>query len=423
MLAEEHRRNLRVKLNELAYIKLGSGNGGIVLDVSREGFGLQLAVPLEDQTTIRFRLSMASIDRVEATGEVVWRDETRKRVGLRVTQLPVEIRKQVQIWLGSQPQTSPQQGAAPAPAATSARVSATNEMELEFADRRDLELRADQPISNERHNLHSAEKIEAVPSPGRPFYTLPKPFSEAGRLTPGPTELEGKRSRRAYRPLSMFSSNLTKEESADPVSPKHPLAYAAFILMLVLGLCISIVGYVHNRETGELLIRLGEKISGESAQDAVGPTFLPAARVDAGSLPNGDMTADQTESHDRPSGAISKGPPTTAQEPGRRDSATVNPMSVDSYEENGGQSDLALARNYLRARNNPGYAAVAEKLLWSAIEKGSSAAEVELADHYLSGNDLRKNCEQARVLFMAASKSRNAVAVERLADFPRYGCK
>jgi TPR repeat protein len=66
---------------------------------------------------------------------------------------------------------------------------------------------------------------------------------------------------------------------------------------------------------------------------------------------------------------------------------------------------------------------VAEKLLWSAIEKGSSAAEVELADHYLSGNDLRKNCEQARVLFMAASKSRNAVAVERLADFPRYGCK
>jgi hypothetical protein len=366
---------------------------------------------------------MVSIDGVEATGEVEWRDETKKRVGLRVTQLPVEIRKQVQIWLGSQPQTSSEQTAAPAPAATSVKVSATNEMELELADRRDLELRADQRISNERHNLLSAEKIEAVPSPGRPFYTSPKPISEMGGLTLGPTELEGECSKRAYEPLSMFSSNLTIEESANPVSPRHPLAFAAFILTLMLGSCIGVMGYFYKHETGELLIRLGEKVSGESPPDAIEPIFPPAARVDAESLPNGDFSADQTETHDRPSDAISKAPPTSAQEPGRRDSATANPISVDSYEENGGQSDLALARKYLRERSGPGYSAAAENLLWSAIEKGSTAAEVELADHYLSGDDLRKNCEQARVLFMAASKSKNAVAVERLADFPRYGCK
>jgi hypothetical protein len=423
MLAEERRRNSRVKLNELAYINLDSGNGGIVLDVSRGGFGLQLAVPLEDQNTIRFRLSVASIDGVEATGEVAWKDETKKRIGLRVTQLPVEIRKQVQTWLGSQPQTSSERSAAPAPAATSAKASATNEMELGFADRRDLELRADRRISNERSNLLSAEKIEAVPSPGRSFYTSPKPIFETGGLTPGPTEPEAERSRPAYGPLSMFSSSQTIEESADPVSSRHPLTYAAFILTLVLGVCIGVVGYVHKRGTGELLIRLGEKISGESRSDAIEPTSPPAARVDAGSLPNGDMTADQTETHDRPSGAISKAPLTAAQEPGRRDSATANSMSVDSYEENGGQSNLALARKYLRERKSPGYAAETEQLLWSAIEKGSTAAEVELADLYLSGNGLRKNCEQARVLFMAASKSNNAVAAERLADFPRYGCK
>src|ERR1700726_3138801 len=176
MPIERQRRNLRVKLNELAYIKLDSGNGGIVLDVSRGGFGLQLAVPLGDQNTIRFRLSMVSIDGAEAIGEVAWKDETKKRVGLRVTQLPVEIRKQVQIWLDSRPQTLSEQSAAPAPAATSAKASAMNEMELELADRRDLELRAVQRISNERDNLLSAEKIEAVPSPGRPFYTSPKPI-------------------------------------------------------------------------------------------------------------------------------------------------------------------------------------------------------------------------------------------------------
>jgi hypothetical protein len=423
MPAEGQRRDLRVKLNELAYIKLDSGNGGIVLDVSRGGFGLQLAVPLGDQNTIRFRLSMASLDGVEAIGEVAWKDETKKRVGLRVTQLPVEIRKQVQIWLDSRPHTLTEQSAAPAPAATSAKESATNEMELELADRRDSELRAVQRISNGRYNLSSTKKIEAVPSPDRPFHTSPKPISETGGLTLGLTELEGQRSRRAYEPLSKFSSNLTTEQSASPVSPRHPLAYAVFILTLLLGSCIGVVGYVYKHETGELLIRLGEKVSGEAPPDAIEPTFPPAARVDAGSLPNGDMTADQAKTYDRPSDAISKPPPTPAQEPGRRDSATANPVSVSSYEDKGGQSDLALARKYLRERSGPGYSAAAENLMWSAIEKGSTAAEVELADHYLRGGDLRKNCDQARVLFMAASKSKNAVAVERLANLSRYGCK
>jgi hypothetical protein len=305
----------------------------------------------------------------------------------------------------------------------SANMSATNEMELEFANRCDLELRAGQRISNERRNLLSAEKIEAVPSPGRSSYPSPKAISETGGLTPGPTEQEGKCSRRANLQLSMFSSSQSVEESAGPVSPKHSLAYPIFILTIVLGLCMGVVGYVHKRGMGELLIRLGEKISGESAPDTIEPTFPPTARVDPGSLPNVDMTADQTETHDRPSDAISKASPTAAREPGRRESATTNLMSVDYYEENGGQSDLALAHKYLRERSSPGYAAEAEKLLWSAIEKGSTAAEVELADHYLSGDDLRKNCEQARVLFMAASQSKNAVAAERLADFARYGCK
>jgi hypothetical protein len=423
MLAEERRRNLRVKLNELAYIKLDSGNGGIVLDVSRVGFGLQLAVPLRDQNPIRFRLSMASIDGAQATGEVEWRNETKRRVGLQVTRLPVEMREQVQIWLGSQLQTSSEWSAAPAPDATSAKVSATKDMEWGFANRCDLELQAGQRISSEQRNLVSAEKIEAVLSPGRSPYTSCKPISETEGLTPSQARQKGKPSILANRPLSMFSSSQTMEESTGPASPKYSLAYVVFILTLVLGLCIGVVGYVHKRAMGGLLIRLGQKISDESTSDAIDPTFPPAARVDPGSLTNGDMTAGQMEIHDRVSDAILKAPSTAAREPGRRDSGAANLMSVNYYEENGGQSDLALARKYLRERSSPGYAAEAEKSLWAAIEKGNTTAEVELADQYLSGDDLRKNCEQARVLFMVASQSKIVVAAQRLADFPSYGCK
>jgi hypothetical protein len=423
MLTEERRRNLRVKLNELAYIKLDSGNGGIVLDVSTGGFGLQLAVPLRDQNTIRFRLSMASIGGAHAAGEVEWRDETKKRVGLQVTQLPAEMHEQVQIWLVSQTQSSTEWSASPAPDRTSAKVSATNDMELGFANRCDLELQASQRISSEQRNLLSTEKIEAVLGPGQSQYTLREPSSETGRLTPSQKEQKGRRSLLANGPLSMFSSSQSIEESTGPVSPKLSLAIVVFILTLVLGLCIGVVGYLHKRAMGELLIRLGEKISYESTSDVIAPTFRPAGRVDPESLSNGDMTAGQIEIHDRPSDAILKVPPTAVQEPGRRDSATANLVSVNYHEGKGSQSDLALARKYFRERSSPGYAAEAEKFLWSAIEKGNTTAEVELADHYLRGDDLRKNCEQAHVLLMAAAQSKSAVAAEQLADFARYDCK
>jgi hypothetical protein len=48
---------------------------------------------------------------------------------------------------------------------------------------------------------------------------------------------------------------------------------------------------------------------------------------------------------------------------------------------------------------------------------------VELADLYLSGDRLPKNCEQARVLFRAASNANNTLAAGRLANVRKYGCK
>ena len=236
-----------MKLNDSPTSNWRIWNGGIVLDVSKEGFVLQRHLPLEDQTTIVFRLSMASIDRVEGDWGVVGGMKQGKRVGLRVTQLPVEIRKQVQIWAGSQPQTSPEQVQRQRPPLH--RPEYRRQMKLDWS----LPTGAtwsSRPTNFER-NAESAfgPKRSAVPSPETCPDFYPKPISEAGQIDAGLAELEGKRSRRSLL-LSMFCSNLTKEESADPVSPKHPLTYAAFILMLVLGLCISIVGYVHKRGAG-----------------------------------------------------------------------------------------------------------------------------------------------------------------------------
>jgi hypothetical protein len=48
--------------------------------------------------------------------------------------------------------------------------------------------------------------------------------------------------------------------------------------------------------------------------------------------------------------------------------------------------------------------------LWRRVQSGSTAAEVELAKLYLDGKGVAQNCEQARLLLLAASKKQSGVA-------------
>ena len=67
--------------------------------------------------------------------------------------------------------------------------------------------------------------------------------------------------------------------------------------------------------------------------------------------------------------------------------------------------------------------ATAANLLWAAVGKGNTQAEVELASLYLIGEDAPgKNCDQARVLLTVASNSGNLAASQKLNTLPSYGC-
>jgi len=60
--------------------------------------------------------------------------------------------------------------------------------------------------------------------------------------------------------------------------------------------------------------------------------------------------------------------------------------------------------------------------LWAAVQQGNSRAEVALADLYLRGDGVPKNCDQARVLLIAAAQKHNAEAVKRLQQLNEQGC-
>lgn len=89
-----------------------------------------------------------------------------------------------------------------------------------------------------------------------------------------------------------------------------------------------------------------------------------------------------------------------------------------------GAEELAAAQRYLNGvagadRNS----AEAAKWLWKAIAKHNSTATVLLADLYLKGDGVEKNCDQARVLLDSAALKGVKDAAERLRHLQAFGCE
>jgi hypothetical protein len=93
----ERRQNPRNAPEKHIYIGFGANNGGIVSDVSVTGLGFYAVVRVPSSGTITFWFPRHSISQIAGVGEIVWTDETRRRGGLRFTQIPSEARQALGI--------------------------------------------------------------------------------------------------------------------------------------------------------------------------------------------------------------------------------------------------------------------------------------------------------------------------------------
>lgn len=89
----------------------------------------------------------------------------------------------------------------------------------------------------------------------------------------------------------------------------------------------------------------------------------------------------------------------------------------------GGAEELATAQGYLsgiggQARDS----SEAAQWLWKSVAKHNGQAILMLADLYLRGDGVSKNCEQGRVLLDSAAQKGVAGAGERLRNLQAFGC-
>jgi TonB family protein len=103
----ERRGITRKRIVSLAYLEVGSDNGGMVLDLSESGLALQAFNPLIGLNRVSLRIQPPkSRKRIAATAEITWLSEAKTEAGLRFLDLTEDARMEIADWISAEPAVS-----------------------------------------------------------------------------------------------------------------------------------------------------------------------------------------------------------------------------------------------------------------------------------------------------------------------------
>ena len=101
--AAERRQHPRHQSASLAYLDIGSDNGGIILNISQGGVAVQAMAVLPAEPVIALRIQLPrSTKKLAARGKIAWTSESKKEAGMEFVDLPEEARRQIRNWLSSE---------------------------------------------------------------------------------------------------------------------------------------------------------------------------------------------------------------------------------------------------------------------------------------------------------------------------------
>src|SRR5208337_2155794 len=110
----ERRKKLRNRPRSLVYIELESANGGMMRDLSEEGFALRAMMPLQAGGKTQFAFSLDEGTRISGEGRIVWIKEDGRVAGIEFCGIPNSARKQIREWLAGTDQPTARDRSHPA---------------------------------------------------------------------------------------------------------------------------------------------------------------------------------------------------------------------------------------------------------------------------------------------------------------------
>jgi len=384
MKAADRRQAARTKLVEIAYIGMGPENGGLVLDVSDGGLSFHSVAPVHPADKVRFLLSLRGHSRIEGAGEIIWTNQMGTVCGLKFTSLSAGALEHLNNW------TNQSRMAHAAPAAPRAKAMAP----------------ALKPASA------APSAISAAPDAGRSLARTEPVF--------------------AIPPAAVARTEANFSEPVAGMRWQSPLFFLG-VLFGVLAAAIAVIAFLYGVHVGKSEFKsaaqsaaasISETVSASDAGASVPappaagspqptPVEVPPVSTAAATVP-ASVPVNPSKA-ENPSATVA--PPPSAEK-----NAHLIPRPRAVQDPNAGKTEFEAALAQLNGDNGKRDTNAAVKLLWAAVRKGNPTAELTLADLYVYGDGVEKNCNQGRTLLNAASASGNAQAKVKLDELNADGC-
>ena len=373
----ERRRAERMTPDEVSYIQFEPAGGGIVLNASEEGLAFHAAAPVRQSSPIRLCVSPNPEQRIELQAEIAWMDTAKKSGGLELKEVSTDIRDKIRQWL------SPSMG--------------THAPQMDFA-----------PPRRESSQLPAISPVARVKTPD----LLPPAVASFDISTAHADAAARSAPRLSDPPRSLFFPELPSlGENASFSHRRRLRGFATVFLVFIFLLMPALFLQNFRLEFGNALIRTGEKLKRvrDTQPDPSGSIPAPVSAptsVDTSTVPPPDL----------------KPPVTQAETPSDQPSAVQTKPETVIREDASLEEHQTVAQTHESPRITLDHSERARQL-WSAVETGDSSAEVALAQLYLKGDGVPRNCEQARVLLRAASRKGNAEALQQYRKLNYAACR
>jgi len=364
----ERRKTGRRRPPSLIYVEMNPNNGGMMRDLSEDGFALRAMMPLTVGDNAGFSFVLHGGVRIEGEGEVIWIEEKGKVAGIRFTNVSDHDRAELQNWLSQTPEIHNGKQAEESSAEPSRQSwnqlrdellsspsrpqSAESKWDRE-TPRQSSDDRKQPAVNQERE--HGKDPI-LFPGPSghspqehvESSFESRSPGSKAAHEQSRSTADAQKAGQPAAHPVLPDISKILMQppnkasnyppkafEPLDPLAQSRELSerrggwFTLSRAVIIMGvLALGVAGFAYHEFVGEGLIWLGQQVSGpQMAPPAPAPASPPAT------APSTPSTKDQLPQA-QTSGPAPKPTDTTAAEPAPATPATAqqnaNPSAVQS---------------------------------------------------------------------------------------------
>ena len=433
----------RTRTDQLLYVELGTGNGGILLDVSEEGCGFLSIAPIWDEQP-HFAFAIGGGRQIQGDGKVVWVDKSKKLGGLRFVNASPVFREQVRKWLAEPKVDMPQPQPKAKPSADILKPIEPRPIEHKLT-----EVPGDSLAKQRRKQLReeARARMELAEHASRPAESI-----KEGDVRAEESRTHGPAAGGLHEQIFLHAPS---QRSWLPFL-SMPGAWKG-VAAVALGGVLVVFGTVYREQAGAALMRLGTSLAGKQGQVtpasensvAPAPTVHPAP-VEATTAPAefkpplvNEGVADkprragsaQDAKQETVAAAEHKAPPRRTPQPSSTDAERSSPPQVVRKQSPTPEGTAARKRDSstlqataavlpLETKKKETHHATAEQVqaLWSEVEGGDVSAAVALGELYARGNGVPKSCGQARMLLNSAAKKGSDEARQKLEQLADTDC-